>query len=144
MKKYIIRDAVPADISFIYSSWLDCYKHDSYLGKTTTNTIFFENYREIIDNILGREDSSVLVACSVEDETTIVGYSVTESDSILHFAYVKEAFRELGIATDLLTEAISYSVGGSTVDYTHRTFSADKLLRSRPNLRHNPFVLFTK
>lgn len=145
MKNFLIRDALPQDISFIYSTWLNCYKADSYLGQTTSNTTFYENYRLIIDDMLARKQSNVLVACVPKDETTILGFIAAEGDNVVHFLYVKEPFRLMGIGTELVLQATGIGAGDSDKLFiTHKTYTSEKYMRNRQNLEYDPFILFMK
>lgn len=141
---WLIRPAIPSDIPFIYSTWLKSFKYDSALGKSMRKSVFFESYREVIDNIL--DQSSVAVACMQDDPNVIIGYAVYEAYSmfdcnILHYAFVKESFRGLKVATSLLRIIDNKK----PTKYTHLT-SKFKLLTCNSLLFasfiYNPFLLY--
>lgn len=67
--------------------------------------------------------SSASIACSPEDPDVIVGYLVYEPKTI-HYVYVKEAFRKLGICRRLLVEAGLFE---GTIA-THMTFKGRRIL----------------
>lgn len=141
-KPFVIRSAKPEDISFIYSSWLKSYKHGSSIGKSVRTSIFFNNYREIVDVLLER--SNILVACLPDSPDVILGYIVYESIEsmhILHYAFVKESFRYLNICNFLVAEA---KLPDGT-NYTHHTFFLDKLNSKHLNqFVFNPFHLYER
>ena len=135
-----IRSPQSDDISFIYATWLNSQKYDSTIGLSTTKTIFFEQYRTVIDHILAKEDTKVLIACDKQDPNTIFGYLVYEPD-VLHYVVVKEAFWSLGIATTLFEQAFGMGVG---VECTHRTEHVKDYFTGNSNLSFNPFLLYAK
>lgn len=129
--QFDIRDARGDDLNFIYATWLESFRYDSYFGKSHRNTIFFNDYRKVVDRLLDR--SSVLVACVKDEPGTILGYLVHEPDQ-LHYVFVKGAFRRLGIGRGLFDKAFP---GQHVIEFTHKTFSAIPILEktSRLNFR---------
>lgn len=146
---YQIRSAQPSDISFIYSSWLKSYKHGSELGKSTRTGVFFNSYREVLDAILQR--SQTFVACLIDEPEVILGYLVHEplADEpftvdpihILHYAFIKESFRRLGIGQMLLEHA---KINPKLTYYTHKTILLDKFDGAFSQMTYNPFLLYVK
>jgi hypothetical protein len=140
VKPYVKRQAIPKDIPFIYSCWLKSYKHDSEIGLSTTKTIFFDHYRLVLDHLLAKDSTKVYVACHAQEQDVIYGFLVAEPDKqILHYAFTKEAFWNLGIAKDLFQEAFPQK---GSVHFTHRTKLSQILLRNHSELIYNPFLLF--
>lgn len=133
MSAYKLRQAIPSDINFIYSTWLDSYRYDSTIGKSCPNSTFYPNYQQVIDNLL--KDSDVLVACHDESPEVIFGYLVYDSD-IIHYCFVKQAFRELGLAYAMWREA------QFPLTFTHKTLSLEPILIKHKELKYNPFLLF--
>ena len=129
MPKFLIQ----TDIPYLYSTWLNSYKRDSLIGKSVRDHIFFDNYRLVLDKII--KESKIYVACHINEPAVIYGYIVFDDD-LIHYVYVKESFRRLGIATSLYQKALEY---GPISYITHRTYAIDKL---NHNLIHNPFLLF--
>lgn len=136
-----IRKAQPTDIPFIYSSWLKSFRHNSLLGKSSIRTsVFYENYREILDFLLAK--SNILVACLSDEPEVILGYLVYEPE-IVHYSFVKEPFRHLGIATNLLAKADLPSF--KPVCYSHLTSGLSRTISEKyPNFIYNPFVLYQR
>ena len=120
------------DISFIYASWLNSYRNDSYIGMSVRKTIFYREYQTIIDSILGR--GKVIVAVKPDETNIIYGYIIYEP-KVLHYVFVKEAFRRLGICKELLRAA------GSPQTATHKTRSTEFL---DTKFTYNPFILYNK
>lgn len=99
----ILRPSRTNDINFVYSSWLKCYREDSPLTKYTRRRLFFEGHQKILDGLLASPQVQVIVACDGEEQDLIYGYLAYEP-GVLHFIYVKEAFRKMGIAKQLMSK----------------------------------------
>lgn len=136
-----IRPARGSDLNFIYSTWLDSYRYDSKLGKSHKNSIFFENYRHVIDHIFSKPDTTTTIACIKEDQNTILGYIVSEP-KILHYIYTKGAFRRFGIAKSLAFEAFKDFTHLENISHTHETYTAAPILDKYPALIHNNLLLY--
>lgn len=97
-----IRLATENDEPFIYRSWLVGYKSAKPNHKIR-NSVYFENQKKIIRNILAR--ASTIVACDINDSTNCYGYLCSEiypESVVLHWVYTKYRFRHFGIADTLL------------------------------------------
>lgn len=116
-----IRKAKKEDINFVYSAWLRCYSNNSpitqrYVRKESqkkedfeqARANFFDTHQKILDTLLSKDNMEVLIACDDQDEDLIYGFSALEP-GIIHFVYVKQPFRKMGIGTKLL----------STIDLNH-------------------------
>jgi GNAT superfamily N-acetyltransferase len=129
----------PTDIDFVFDSWLRSYFH--YL-KTKTHfqnreldpnwkdplldiQVFFPEHRRIIENL----DATVLLAVNPEDTEQIYGWMCAshpnEEAVILHYCFVKQPFRHLGISKELLKASLKEK---SRVFYTHFTHSGKEYL----------------
>lgn len=141
MSAFKIREANGNDLSFIYDTWLNSFRHYSALGKRCRNSIFYDNYKKVIDLILTNEDTTVLIAHSHQDENHIFSYLVHEP-AILHYIFCKEAYWGFGIPKALFVEA--FGSLDYKVDITHRTFMAEPIINKFQNLTYNPFHLYKK
>ena len=109
-RRGVARTPIPPSLSLYY--------HDIILKKILTNC-------------------SLLVACDPEDTDVIWGYvAFDQVDPVLHFVYVKGAFRRMGIGTRLLNEA--RLMLDEPVIVSHRT---EGLFKAWPNVkwRWNPY-----
>lgn len=140
--EFDIRLAFPRDINFIYSTWLESFRQDSHLGKTTSRTIFFERYRTVIDAILSRDHTQTWVAVHPEDPNVIFGYLIYEHPNIFHYCFVKEAFRDLGIAKALTQHLVLQPDLPLTV--THRTQTSRKIQVLEDKFEFDPFLLYQR
>lgn len=134
---WTIRAPNKNDIPFIYATWLNSFYLDSW-AKSITKTIFFENYKRVVDHIL--QSATVTIACSQEDPNVIFGYLVSEP-GVAHYCFVKEAFRSFGIAKDLYNKAFD---SDEKIQITHRTRKLNPIFNKKQSLIFNPLILFTK
>lgn len=109
---------------------------DSAIGRSCLSSTFFPNYSRVLDRILAQPDTTTMVACRPEHDDTIFGYAVYQP-TILHYVFVKEDFRNNGIAKSLLAQ-----VRPVLSSYTHRTRTVAPILRRCFEWRYNPFELF--
>jgi len=102
----VLREGSGNDESFIYSSWLRSYRA-SKVNSAFSTDLYYERQTSIIDQILPR--SSVIVACGSDDLDHIYGYLVFDKphsyELKIHYIYVKQAFRHMGIGRALLAKA---------------------------------------
>lgn len=126
---FVIRSSKGSDLPFIYSTWLESYRYDSNFGKSHRNTIFFEDYRKVVDLIL--LNSETLVAASSEEPDIIYGYLVKEKHNVLHYIFVKGPFRRWGVGSALFTKA--FPEESLPVSYTHKTYMSIPILEKIDN-----------
>lgn len=98
----IIRDPVRSDQQYIASTW-----YRSALGhKRAAHRR--RKINALIDRVLDHEDTQILVAAAIDDPERIIGwlaYATTPIMRIVHYAYVREGWREQGIARRLVVAA---------------------------------------
>lgn len=129
-----LRLASPSEYNFIYGNWLKHYR--SEIREQCPNEIFFKEHHKIIEAILKR--SQVMVAHDQDDTDHFFGFAVYEKHegcTILHFVFVKDTFRRLGVATKLLADL------SEPFFYTHWTKRGVALLSKRISA-FNPYLLF--
>jgi hypothetical protein len=91
------------DLPFIYATWLKGLRYGNATYKQIDKTVYYTKYQVVIKALLG--SSNVIVACLTSDPETIVGYSVSNGDT-LHWVYVKESWRQLGVATLVVPNSV--------------------------------------
>lgn len=130
-----IRLAKESDINFVLSTWLrsyyDALRHYSQRAKAgfvPSNDIFFKEHQEKIKNRL--KSSQVLICTAPDEDDQIIGYLVFEDDC-LHFCYVKNVFRKMGVAKELKKKA------GTLKNYSHHTTYSRYLAKG---LVFNPYL----
>jgi GNAT superfamily N-acetyltransferase len=92
--------------AFVYNSWLKSYGK-SREPQRMSFKVYFHNYTKILDGILA--DCYVAFALNPDDLDQIFGFVVFNYDedinlTVIHYIYVKEAFRKLGLARKLMQQ----------------------------------------
>lgn len=129
---YIFRGHTKEDIPFIHSSWWNSY-HDGTNWKRTHDLYEFDKvHRPIREAILDRHTTKVSVCVSKDNPSLIIGWVAFEEDkawkyTVLHYMYVKEAFKGLRLASQLVDEMKSPGL----ILYTHVTEKADRILKNK-------------
>lgn len=117
----ISRQFTKDDESLIYSSWLRSYWDLSISHQRMSKTTFYEYHPKLIEKKIRLAD--VLITCAKSEPTVILGYLVGEKLSsipVIHYMYVKEAFRDEKICTQMLTDYVKDS---TRIIVTHITNS---------------------
>lgn len=127
-KAYFFRPYEPEDIPFIQSSW-----GYSYYGGVNGNHLlspqdFHKRHRPIRDKILSNPKTAIIVCVAKESPGLIIGYMILEKPEnsqgiILHYIYVKHAFKGENIGQDLIAQ-----IKDRPVLYTHSTIQAGKII----------------
>jgi len=103
-----IRNIRDEDFPFILDSWLKSLRYSNDTFKLIDKQAYKRFYPQVITALLLR--SMVQVACLQADEDVILGYSVVQGPT-LHFVFVKEPWRRIGLMNDLVKgpiESISH------------------------------------
>lgn len=136
-----IREPKPGDRGFLFASWLNCYKNESRFARAISRDTFFEFHHQVIERILARPTTQVLIAHYKNEPDLILGFLVWESSAtapVVHFVFVKKGFRETGIAASLFTHT---KIDPNAITYTHATYSLDMILPQLPNAHYNPYLI---
>ena len=140
-----IRAATQTDRPLIFATWLRSYRHGSLFPRHIPDPTFFEAHHNVAEELLRR--SSVRVAHPPGDPEVILGWSCVEtlapkgggsSPIVVHYVYVKPAFRRAGVARRLLAQVVNVEAEGAPVWYSHEAF----VLRSAPISAHVARWLF--
>lgn len=113
-----IRPPRPEDRAFIYATWLRGLYYGNPWFTQIDKDSYMASYHKILDQLFLKPDVDIKIACVTEDPELILGYSVSEP-SILHWVFVKQAWRRFGIAKQLIPKDVSR--------ITHLTTVAEKL-----------------
>lgn len=135
MSQYNIREAKGSDLNFIYDTWLKSYRN-SVLASQCGDAVFFSHYRFVIDKLL--HDCKPLIACLPNDEDVILGYLVAQAPDTIHYLFVKEAFRQLGIGNALITHQ---NLSSDPLTLTHISPFCKYIARHK-HVYYNPFKLY--
>lgn len=134
-----IRPYRPEDKNFVYSTWLNNFKHSSYFAKRIKPSIFFKGHQAVIDTLFLKSQFKVFIAHPRGDEDTILGYIACEPNepTVVHFTFVKDAFRRMGVAGALYKHT---GVNWDKMIFTHWTYPVDEMIRKNPEMTYNPYM----
>lgn len=137
MNDITIRGMEPSDYPFVKSTWLKNYRAQSDFAKPIRTSVYFGAHAKIADHILSRAET--LVAVHVNEPDVILGFIVFEPHEtpVVHYTYVIEKARRLGIGRELFQAAGI----GPVLHYTHRTRDAKALSARFPEMTYNPYLL---
>lgn len=119
----------PTDKAFIFATWLRGYKGGAQWFRKIPGQIFQLHYQRVIQKLL--EDRTIKIACLLEDPDVIIGYCIYKGDRV-DWVYVKENWRKIGIAKDLLPATFT--------SVSHMTNVAFEILKKYPKIIYNPFL----
>ena len=125
----VIRPPTETDIPFIFSTWLKGLYHGNLYYKKIKQDVFYAKYHKVLESILPRY--TVRVACMEDEPDVILGYVVYLGD-VLHWAFVKKAWRKLGIANKLLADV--------TINKVSHLTKVGESIAKRKNLEFDPFL----
>ena len=124
------------DTAFMFKTWLRSYRY-APPSRGIGNDDFYTGHHAVIERILDRPSTRIVVACLPESPTVILGYAVADGN-VLHYVLTKENFRRFGVGSALLS-ALEFDgpprLSHVTADWTH-AFS-----RRYPASRWNPYLL---
>ncbi len=109
--QYAIRPPELQDLAYIHDSWRSSYEGSGY-AKLSPKWFYRLMQAAKVTAMLNR--STVQVVTLPDDRDLIVAWSCIEGD-VIHYVYVREAFRRKGIAKWLLGDLKKYRY------YTHRS-----------------------
>lgn len=127
-KPYAFRAYINDDIPFIMSSWGKSFYKGRSFKTFLSPSEFTALHRPVTKAFFSRPTSTVILCVSEKDPSLIMGWAAIEKavrpGIILHYVYVKEAFKKEGIASQLLAKALPIN----PVYYTHLTSRASYLM----------------
>jgi hypothetical protein len=156
MTQLIIRKAENSDRAFIYDSWMHAYARGNAVNGMDPK-IYRTMYHKVIDELLETSTTVVLTHPDPEDPTNkakdqLVGWGCFQDArpaGVVHFIYVKRAFRNMGFAREML----KFVFGGEIpklIFVTHFTGFTKFVMRhaaeAYPDVQviYNPFIAFDR
>lgn len=130
---FTIRESVEGDKNFILATIL----RGLYYGESWFSEIpkarFMSEYHKVVEFLLNKPTTAVLVACLKDDPEIILGYAIlTPSANIVHFVFCKKAWRNIGIAKALVPSNVTTA--------THLTKTGLSIIRKK-ELVFDPFSI---
>ena len=131
-----LRDPVDGDWNYIYDSWKRSFK-ETMPWVPTSN--FFRAMGERVEAIKGRKETRFFIACDPEDEGFIFGWGCFGRKNLIHYIFVKQAFRHAQVAGRLVDHATNTN---KPIAFTHWTRVCERLNKKHPGaLRYEPSKL---
>lgn len=90
----------PDEVKFIVDSWVRSFRDSPWAG-CIANDQYQEVMRGTVNGLLAR-GVRVVVATTAEGPRRVCGYIATEAPDLIHYIYVKNGSRKLGLANELL------------------------------------------
>lgn len=120
----------PEEFAFVFDSWARSFRRSPWAG-CVPNHLYPAVSREGSKCIVDRPTARVVVAVAPGDTRRVMGYYVAEPEKgVLHWLYVKEAFRRMGIGRALLEHATAQFPAGDWT-YTFRMPASAAFLGGR-------------
>lgn len=147
LEKLKIRSANDKDRNFILKTWLKNYKKSNFASEIDPS-IYYEAYQNAVKNCLSR--STVSILCDEEDPNFIYAFFVLDEHTeanVLHFLYVRDDFRNWGIAKQIYKQFLA----NKFIFYTHKTkmingqnkaINVSAELAEKVGAVYNPFLFF--
>lgn len=138
-----VRPGTADDEPFIYNSWLKA-NEKSPSAHYMLREIYYSNHKKIVANIL--KGAKVAVICNTDDDSQIYGYmvfTVISGNVFLHFIYVKQVYRRLGMARHLMKLLVTEGLiaDEKTAIFVTHASRFFPFLRKGWNLIYNPYLL---
>lgn len=133
-----VREIFPEEHNFVLNSWIKSGYRSKQM-ECVAKEIYTLNQHEVITSLLVR--SNVLVAQELDKPENLYGYIVydyIDGIFVLHYAYVKQFFRGLGVFRTMLEHADFNATSAGF--YTHHTKICDKIMPNL-NMLYNPYLL---
>lgn len=124
------------DENFIFSSWLNSYHKGSNFCKNLTFPIYYSYHHLVVERFFMRPGHRILIVHPKSDPDLILGYIAFEG-KMIHYVYVKEAFRGDELGSLLLKEA---GLGLEGTIITHLTHRCEHFL-STYGMIFNPYLM---
>lgn len=129
------RPPSPSDKNFILSSWTESFRRSPWSG-TLPDKPFYDEMRAHLSELMLRPSTSILCCFAPGEQppNDVLGWVCFEADKlVLHYVYVKHAFRGEGVARALLKRS---GLSGGT--YTHKTKSAVDYVKAHSGWKYDP------
>jgi GNAT superfamily N-acetyltransferase len=98
-----------SDRNFVRSAWLKSYRA---LCEWAPREEYFALHHDVVEGLVERATARTVVACDKDDEDNLLGFACGEPHQtrpLLHWCYVKSAFRHHGIARAMVDSVLDGS-----------------------------------
>jgi len=151
--KFLVRPAEPDDFAFIFSTWLKSYRYNNQDVSRVPAELYYRKHHEVIARL--RDRCALPVACLPDSPAVIIGFAALElppallntsslpppapAPPVIHWVYVKRAWRRMGVATRLLGQ-----LSPSACCHSHWTSAIHPWAHVKwSGLRYDPYLQVT-
>ena len=130
----MIRPATGDDLNVIADTWLKSFRYSDFAGPVR-NTEYFAGHQLVIERLLTQNGARVM--CDDKDETVVLAWLCFSAPDTMHYVYVKQSCRNLGMASELMKDAGLHGVSPLYVSHLTR-----KVVRWKENgryIRYDPY-----
>lgn len=132
---FYLRPYKKSDLNFIQHSWASSYYKGAEYNHDMSPKEFNDIHRPIRDELLQSPNVTVIIASSKQDEDLILGWMLIEKLNtalILHYLYIKQAFKSEGVLEIFLSK-----LPKTEVLVSHMTDRAAKIIGKKHKLFDN-------
>ena len=136
---YSLRELTEDDKAFIFTSWIKS-NWKVYPNPSIIADLYLPEMREMIGKLL--DTANTLIVCASDDRSHILGFVVFEYiEDILHihYLYIKNAFRNVGLARSVIS-AIYPDIKNKPIVATSNFILFQKL-KANYMISYNPFFI---
>lgn len=136
-----LRPARPEDEGIVFHAWLTGHRENGDWPRFVAAWRYFGQHKLVLARLIAR--AQMLVACNLHRPTQVFGFACYETQTTLHWVWVKHRWRQKGIARHLLQNAgLIGHQGAGSIRCSHWSRAAQKLYDERHYpLVFNPFLL---
>jgi GNAT superfamily N-acetyltransferase len=136
-KVAMMRRATEADLNFIVSGWVRSYRGASWQYLEIPSNIYWDAEEAKIKRVL--QNSLTWILTSKDDPAQYFGFICfvcAAESNILHYVYVKKAFRSFGFATKMIEDHLRMPDRQCT--YLTRNFAG---IHKKMEFTYNPYLI---
>lgn len=132
-----LRGYQPEDKNFIFDSYLRNY-YSSMTGYKPESSVFFPGQQRLLEKLIENDNAVFVIACSSDEPDIIFGWSLFSMDKTLHYVFVKEAYRRMGLSSKMLRHVLK-----EKTDLVVSHWNKDcAILRRKFKLVYNPYKFY--
>lgn len=136
-----LRPATEEDMPFFFSATLQSHFYSSPSCLNLLPSIYYPEHKKALQRLLERDAIFLTIACLKEDPDVILGFALTEPrENVLHYMYVKRAFRRFGVARELMA-ALGIELRRAHVSHWTDDMADIQRTKRYPELTYNPYLL---
>lgn len=136
-----LRPATSEDMPFFYSATLQSHFYSSPSCSNVLPSIYYPEHKKTLQRLLERPSIFLTIACLKDDPQVILGFMLSEArENVLHYMYVKRAFRRFGVARELM-KALGIELRRANVSHWTDDMADIQRTKRYPELTYNPYLL---